>query len=66
MDELKSCPFCGEKNEIYVCKMNHLNTFMVQCQNCGSMGPKIPTDAFGLALPEDGESESIRRWNNRS
>lgn len=65
MDKLNPCPFCNEHDEIWVCKMNYRETYIVECQNCGARGPKIPTSNFGLCLPENGEKEAIKRWNDR-
>ena len=39
-EELKACPFCGEKEEIRIAKAGDL--FFGQCQKChGSSGPRL-------------------------
>jgi len=63
-DELKPCPFCGEKTEIAIVegamvqegdsRDDFCMQRWVECQNCGALGP-----------PTDRRVEAVKSWNER-
>ena len=53
MSSLLPCPFCGDSDQ-EIRKIEHWP--VVQCQNCGAIGPCIKLD----------ETEAVGEWNRRA
>ncbi len=51
--ELKACPFCGEKQQNVI--SNGFKNHFVECENCGASGPAGDTEASAIA-----------EWNRRA
>ncbi len=52
-DELKPCPFCGEKPDFY---NKHILPVCMSCEWCGCEGPSVY---------EFNEEKAIEEWNKR-
>lgn len=67
MSNLKSCPHCGEKDQLILDihpmrGMSYLKEGWVECTNCGARGPT----EYGNCEPDDMERLLIYGWNNRA
>ena len=59
MKELKPCPFCGSKAEIYENDYNSCRTvdYMVECSN---------DDCGGGTISDESKERAIAIWNHRT
>ena len=53
-EKLKPCPFCGEKDEVWVIQRMD-GPYWVQCPDCGGSGSREAT-----------EEEAVIAWNRRA
>lgn len=70
-DELKSCPFCGEKAHLEKNQRAFVNGISkrvacVRCPKCGIYGTKIPLDDYGCTSHStQAEKRAVELWNRR-
>ena len=55
MDELKPCPFCGSKAEIYQHGDDYDSPWAVECVAC-----------FATLWPRKNKEDAIKEWNRRA
>lgn len=70
MEELKPCPFCGNRNLKLVRKSilyKHKKAYVlsVRCNKCHARGGTITNLTIPYAIKEDVEDAAIRLWNMR-
>ena len=65
MADLKPCPFCGGKAELYLRRA----TWSVKCKECFVVGSSVevgdPINSFPFDMILVGADEAVRLWNRR-
>ena len=72
MDELKSCPFCGNEVEVEKIPMwygngrgyNGCYKFEIKCKNCGCTVDQPKNDSI-YRSEEEARKNAIKAWNRR-
>ena len=59
-EELKPCPFCGEKAEVSSGRFDGKDTSYVMCTRCGSRG-----EFFFVSSRYASAEKAIKAWNRR-
>ena len=73
MEELKSCPFCGNKVEVEKIPMWYGNghgyygcyEFKIKCKNCGCTVDQPQNDSI-YRSEEEARGNAIKAWNRRA
>ena len=66
--DLKPCPFCGNIENLQMCKTFEYFThkWYVNCKSCGMCGPcSYIGGEFGKNRNDEGERAAIESWNRR-
>lgn len=72
MIELKDCPFCGGKADIFTQHIDHRTYFRIECVSCGCQTKMNGAEHLDLSdglLKEDGLcclNWIIKAWNRRT